>query len=216
MIGATALAVAGCGGSSGSTSSTAATPTTKAATAPIETAPEPTTTDAATGATKVTKPTTGGKTSPPGTALAVGDSAVVPYQPVDAPQSAPAKYKLKVTVTAIETGSLSDFNGIKLDATEKASKPTYVKVKMENVGSGNAGSGGNPMVEIEGVDGTGETQQSVVFFGDFPRCEYKEAPKPFMPGKSFESCSVFLIPGGITKAAYTGAEPYVTNPLTWK
>jgi hypothetical protein len=140
----------------------------------------------------------------------------VPYQPVGADQSAKPKFELQVTVTAIEKGSLSDFNGIKLDATEKASTPVYVKAKITNVSDGDAGSGGNPSVNIEGIDSTGETQQSVTFFGEFPRCEYTEAPKPLSKGKSFTTCLTFLVPGGITKAAYTGTEAYVLKPVTWR
>lgn len=152
----------------------------------------------------------------PGSSLAVGNTATVPYQPVGASQSAKPKFTLQVTITALEKGSLSDFNGIKLDATEKASTPVYIKAKITNAGPGDAGSGGNPSVNVEGVDTSGETQQSVTFFGDFPRCEYVEVPKPFTKGKSFTTCLTFLIPGGVAKAAYTGTEKYVLTPVTWK
>jgi hypothetical protein len=71
-------------------------------------------------------------------------------------------------------------------------------------------------VSIAGVDDTGATQQSTVTIGEFPRCEDKEPPKPFSRGKTVETCLIFLVPGGITKAAYTGTEAYVTSPVTWK
>lgn len=155
-------------------------------------------------------------TTPPGQALALGASATVPYQPVSAPQDATAKYKLRVVVSAIEKGRLSDFKGGRFTKAEQGSTPVYVRFKMTNVGDGDAGSAGNPAVEIEGVDGDGDTAQALVLYSAFPRCEYKQPPKPFTYGKSFESCLVFLVPGGIEKAVYTGTEAYVDSPVSWK
>jgi len=214
---AAAWGATGCGGSNTTTGSTATSTTTAATSSSASTTgagAAPSTTQAATSAASTAAGTSApsGSTSP-GTALGVGTTATVPYQPNS--ESTP-KFKLAVTVTAIEKGKLSDFNGIKLDSAEKASTPFYVKVKIANVGSGDAGGSNNPAINIEGVDSSGETQQSVTFLGDFPRCEYKEPPKPFSHGKSFEACLTFLVPGGITKAAYTGAEAYVTSPVTWK
>jgi len=147
--------------------------------------------------------TTANGTTPPGQTLALGASATVPDQPVSDSQSAPAKFKLRVTVSAMEKGKLSDFKGGK------------VKVKMTNIGSGDAGSGGNPMVEMQG-DSAGQMVQALVLYGTFPRCDYKQAPKPFSPGASFESCLVFLAPGSITAITYTGTEAYVDSPVSWK
>jgi len=135
---------------------------------------------------------------------------------VSASQSAPAKFKLRVTVSAMETGKLSEFKGGKFTKAQQGSTPVYVKVKMTNVGSGDAGSGGNPMVEMQGADSTGQMVPALVLYGTFPRCDYKQAPKPFSPGESFESCLVFLAPGGITATTYTGTEAYVDSPVSWK
>ena len=210
---AIAIALAGCGGGASSSSSAQTTPTSTTTTSTTTTTAG---TQSTTTASTTSSASTASGTTAPGSSLAVGDTATVPYQPVGADQSAKPKFTLQVTVSALEKGSLSDFNGIKLDATEKASTPVYIKVKIANDGPGDAGSGGNPSVNIEGVDTSGETQQSVTFFGDFPRCEYVEPPKPFTKGKSFTTCLTFLIPGGIAKAAYTGTEKYVLTPVTWK
>jgi hypothetical protein len=210
LAGLATIGLVGCGGSgSGSTASQAPTTTQAQATT------SPVSTGTSTSTTTSTATERSGTTAP-GTTLSAGETATVPYQPVGADQSAKPKFELQVAVTAIEHGKLSDFNGIKLDATEKAATPVYVKAKITNAGSGDASNGGNPSVNIEGVDTSGETQQSVTFFGDFPRCEYVEVPKPFTKGKSFTTCLTFLIPGGIVKAAYTGTEKYVLTPVTWK
>jgi hypothetical protein len=138
----------------------------------------------------------------------------MPYSTSDGSSSS-APFKLGVKVTAIEKGSLSDFNGIKLDSAEKASTPYYVKVELTNAGSGDAGKE-SPQIQIQGIDSTGEAQGSVSFLGEFPRCEDKEPPKPFTHGKSYSTCLTFLVPGGITKVGYTGTEQYSESPVTWK
>jgi hypothetical protein len=35
-------------------------------------------------------------------------------------------------------------------------------------------------------------------------------------GKSYETCLTFLVPGGITAAAYTGDSDYIDSPVMWK
>lgn len=203
---ATGLAACGGGGSSGSSAATTSAPATQAAATSAST----------TAATTTGQSAPAAGTTGPGTALAVGQTATVPFRPVSESTGKP-KFTLKVTVTAIEKGSLNDFNGIKLDAGQKASTPFYVKAKIENASPGDASAKDeNPSIQIQGVDNTGETQQSVTFLGEFPRCEDKQPPKPLSQGKSFETCLVFLVPGGIQKAAYTGAEEYITSPVTWK
>jgi hypothetical protein len=215
---ATMLVGAGCGSSS-SSSSSSSTPasapppatTTAASTTAATTSTPATTTSASTGATS-----TGGATAP-GTKLAMGATATVPYKDPGADVgNKPAPYKVQVTIQSLKKASLSDFNGIKLDAQQKASTPYYVKATITNVGNGDPGKA-DPAVAIEGVDTTGQTQQSVTFFGDFPPCNSTEAPKPFTRGKSWSTCLVFLVPGGITAVAYTGPpDDYISKPVTWK
>lgn len=163
--------------------------------------------------TGTTGPSKAAGVTAPATALAVGGTATVPYRPPGS--SGGPTFKLQVTVTAIDKGKLSDFSGIKLDASQRAGTPYYVKVRLTNAGAGDASRQANPSVAINGVDTTGATAQSVTFIGDFPHCPDKEAPKPFSHGKSFETCLTFLVPGGITKAAYVGTDSYITSPVTW-
>lgn len=192
-------ALAACGGSSSnSTSSSAAA----ASPQPSATAPAATAT-----------PATAAKGSAaPGTKLGVGSSATVRYTPLGAPGAKPST--LKVTVESVEQGTLGDFKGIQLDATQKASLPTYVKVKVTNLGPSPIDVDGTSAA-IEGLDNTGNTAQSVTFIGDFPRCPDHAATTPMRPGSSYDNCLTFLVPGGITKVAYTGTEAYVGSPVTW-
>jgi hypothetical protein len=121
---------------------------------------------------------------------------------------------LKVTVGSIERGTLADFNGIQLNANQKAGIPEYVKVRLTNLGPG-AMRGSDASVAVEGVDNTGQTEQSVTFIGDFPRCPDNESNTPLSSGQSFETCLTFLVPGGITKVAYSGTNSYIDSPVTW-
>ena len=56
-------------------------------------------------------------------------------------------------------------------------------------------SGGSPATYIDGIDDRGQRQRSVIFFGDFSRCQSK-TPKHLPPGASYTTCLTYLIPGG--------------------
>jgi hypothetical protein len=109
---------------------------------------------------------------------------------------------------------LSDFNGIQLDAGEKASTPYYVKVHVTNLGPANVDVDGTAAA-IEGVDNTGNNQSSVTFIGSFPKCPDAASTAPIGTGKGYDDCLTFLIPGGITKISYNGTTDYIDSPVTW-
>jgi hypothetical protein len=184
-------ALAACGGASSNSSSTPAAPASPPAAAPA---------------------TAAHGSAAPGTKLAVGRSATVRYTPLGAPGAKPST--LKVTVESLEQGTLGDFKGVQLDATQKASLPTYVKVKVTNLGPSPIDVDGTSAA-IQGLDNTGNTQQSVTFIGDFPRCPDHASTTQMGPGSSYDNCLTFLVPGGIRKVAYTGTEAYVSSPVTW-
>ncbi|HWB65930.1 MAG TPA: hypothetical protein VG708_03770 [Mycobacteriales bacterium] len=119
-----------------------------------------------------------------------------------------------MTVDSIEKGSLSDFNGIQLDAAQRAGTPEYVKVHITNLGPAPV-KGSEASVAIEGVDNTGQTQQSLTFIGDFPKCTENESQAQLGRGDTFQTCLTFLVPGGITKAAYVNGTDYIESPVTW-
>jgi hypothetical protein len=212
----TALAVAsvtavlaGCGGSSSTSgSATAAAPATAAAV-----------TSTVSASTAGGKPAgASSRLAAPGAKLAAGQSATVPYQTTKSNGANGPTYKLSITVESIERGTLADFNGIQLDADQKASTPYYVQVRLANLGPGTLNTSDNdPAGQIQGVDKTGQPQDSVTFLlGTFPRCPDHDTPKAFKPGQSFSTCLTFLVPGGITKVAYTGPpQSYYDSPVTW-
>ena len=212
------LGAAACGSTSSSGGGTQSASTSAGASAPAST----TTSSAAAAATTSTAAATssaagaGGSTAAPGATFKAGQTATVGFDTTTKAGKPGPSYKINVNVESITKGSLADFNGIKLDANEKASTPYYVKVKITSLGPGKMTTTDNdPAISVEGVDSTGQTQQSVTFFGDFPKCDEAETPNPLAVGKSFETCLTFLVPGGIRKVAYTGTESYITKPVTW-
>jgi hypothetical protein len=220
-----ASGLAACGGSSSSTTkaaavgtnASAATPATTSATA---TSSAPAATSSSASGAASTKASAGSSTAAkgaaPGTALSSGQPASVSFQTTPSSGTNGPSYKLQVTVESIKKGSLKDFNGIQLNASEKASTPYYATVRITNVGPTSFNTSSNdPAVSVEGVDDTGNTDTSVTFFGTFPPCPDADTPNPLRAGQSFQTCLTYLVPGGITKVAYTGTDAYETSPVTW-
>jgi hypothetical protein len=149
----------------------------------------------------------------PGTKLAVGQSAKVPFTPAGSTGTSKSS-TLLITVKSFEKGSLSDFNGLRLDANEKASTPYYVKVHVTNLGP-RAIDVDSSAAAIEGVDSTGNNQSSVTFIGEFPRCPDAASTKPLATGRGYDDCLTFLVPGGIKQVSYNGTSDYIDAPVTW-
>jgi hypothetical protein len=209
VLGALAtLALAGglaaCGGTSASSTTTATAAASASSAAPIGAK--------SSGATPSTASTIGGVASP-GTKLSVGQTAKVTYNPVAATRGGGSS-TLLVTVKSFKKASLSDFNGIQLDASQKASTPYFVKVHVANLGPHSIDVDGTAAA-IEGVDSTGSGQQSVTFIGTFPPCPDMASTTPLGPGHSYDDCLTFLVPGGITKVSYNGTTDYIDSPVTW-
>jgi hypothetical protein len=207
---ALACGLAACGGSSSSSSSSA---TGAAAPATSSSSTTATTASTASAAATTASASSSGATTAPGTKLKVGQSAKVKYMPAGSTNKSKAS-TLQVTVKSFDKGSLSDFNGIQLDAGEKASTPYYVKVHVTNLGPASVDVDGTAAA-IEGVDNTGNNQSSVTFIGTFPKCPDAASTAPLGTGKGYDDCLTFLIPGGITKISYNGTSDYIDSPVTW-
>jgi hypothetical protein len=202
---ALASGVGACGSSSSSSSSATSTGAAASSSA--------TTSSATSATTAAASASSSAGTVAPGTKLSVGQSAKVAYAPAGSTDKSKAS-TLLVTVQSFDKGTLSDFNGIQLDANEKASTPYFVKVHVTNLGPANVDVDGTAAA-IEGVDNTGNNQSSVTFIGDFPRCPDSASTKPMGAGKGYDDCLTFLVPGGITRVSYNGTSDYIDSPVTW-
>jgi hypothetical protein len=190
---------AGCGSSSSSSSSSPAGSSAASASS-----------SAASGAPAASS----GAVAKPGATFAVGQPATVDFIPPSQVTKTPVT-RLRITVQSIQKGTLADFKGVQLDAQQRAGSPVYVKVDITNVGSKPAQSD-TASADVQGIDNTGNTEQSLTIIGDFPRCNDTSSQAPIAPGKTLSTCLIYLVPGGITKVAYTGTNDYISSPVTWK
>jgi hypothetical protein len=195
------LGLAGCGGGSSKKESS------------------PTTTSATTTSATTTGTSSGGGTTKPGAKLKLGETARVKFKPLSAPTGNKKTYDLDVAVLEIEKGSIADdFKNVDLEADQKTSTPFYVSVKVTNAGAEVPVKNDDPDIRFDGIDDRGQEQGSVTFFGTFERCDDASAQTPFSNGESYESCLVYLVPGGgsIQQVNWSGSDEYVLKPVTWR
>jgi hypothetical protein len=200
------LAAAGCGGGSSGGSAAQSTAAPAATSAATTAAPVATTTVA-------TAPATAGGLTPIGSALQMGQPAVVSYTDDTTHKTS----NVEVTPEKIEQGTLDDFKNIQLDANQKTSTPFYVPLHVKNVGTGDL-SGSNPGEFIDGVDDRGQFQSDVIFIGSFDRCASAD-PKHFKPGESYDTCLTYLIPkgGSIVGMRWSAFDQKTgKSDITWK
>jgi hypothetical protein len=209
-----ALGATGCGSSSANSQSGGSSSASSSAAAAASTTAAVASTSAAGSSTAAAG---SGAAPKPGAKLAVGQPVTLPFDTTTSSGGNGPSYKLQVTVTSIRKGTLADFKGIQLDASEKAGIPYYVSVTLTNLGPGAINSETNdPTGAIQGIDNTGEPQDDITFlFGNFAPCPQTTLPNPLKPGKTVKTCLTFLIPGGITKVGYTGTQNYFDTPATW-
>ncbi len=214
-----ALGLAACssgasGSGSGSSSSPNSAPksSSSAPAAPSSSAPP-----AATGADGLTAP---------GTHLGFGQVATVGWIPPTLALE-PGTHKaltFKVTVQSIEKGTIADFKNVDLNAKQKKETPFYVKVMVTAASSQTWKGDDDPAISFRAIDDRGQEQGSLTFFGDFPRCDEVNAPKPFTSGKSYQSCFAYLLPSGASiknvewndgPTPANGVSAYFDKPIVW-
>ncbi len=143
-----------------------------------------------------------------GSALEVGDTATVAYQPNQKDVGV-----LDLTVTDLRKTSFKEsFQGWKLDKTVKKAQPYFVRAKVENVGEDDLGG---KRVPLYLVDGENTLVESSTFVSTFKPCPSKALPKKFGPGKKTTTCLVFLAPskGDLEAISFRPAQEF--NPITW-
>ena len=190
LLAATALAATGCSGGDDGSKSAATT------------SPSPTTRSSSSaslpGGTDVTAP---------GTTLAFGDTATVPYT------VAKKGTVLDLTVKSATQGSIDDFKGFDMsDPYKRKGGYYYVRVAVKNAGKKTFG--GVP-VPLWGISDKGLLLHSVDFKSAFATCPTENLPKDFAPKDKFETCLVFLSPnhGGLKGVSYRPTVDY--DPIEW-
>jgi hypothetical protein len=167
-----------------------------------------------------------GGLTPPGTHLGFGRDATVGWVPpsTDSGTGAHQGIKLRVTVESIEKGTMADFRNVDLNASERKSTPYYVQVRVTALGNTPPPKDSDPAITFQAIDDRGQQQESITFLGTFSRCDDSTPPKPFVHGRSYQSCLAYLIPGGgsIQKvqwddgpAAANQVTAYFDHPIVW-
>lgn len=199
--------VTGCGGASSASSSSAPSASNAAATSS-----GPGGSSGSGGSSASSTPAKSGTTAP-GTGLAAGQTATVPYTPLTSSGTAKAR-TLKVTVASVRNGSAADLKGVDLSGAPQGAIPQYATVTVTNLGPDTIDVDGTSDA-MQGIDHGGNQQDPVSFIGDFPPCPQDSSTTPVAAGQSFHTCLTYLVAGGITKVAYTGTDSYASSPVTW-
>jgi len=153
----------------------------------------------------------------PGTTLRVGETARVLLTPLNASFDDKRRFQLETSVTDIRKVAISDLKNVNLDAEQKEATPYFVTIEIANPGKA-VPADDDPGVRFKGVDDRGQEHNAVIFVGGFPQCDKTDMPRRFGNGKSYETCLVFMIPGGGTLegVAWSSGIEYVDKPVTWK
>jgi hypothetical protein len=142
-----------------------------------------------------------------GSALDVGDTAVVAYEPRQDKVAA-----LEITVTGLVDADFSDFVGWKLTPETRKTSPYFVEAKVKNVGDTNLGGEGVPLYA---VDGNNKLIEASTFQSTFKPCSPESFPKPFKKNDKGKFCLVYLAPdkGDFTAVSFRPVEEF--DPITW-
>jgi hypothetical protein len=146
--------------------------------------------------------------TPGGTRLAVGKPATVVHQVADSASSA-----MTVTVSAVERGSIKDFENFSLDAATRRSSPYYVRATVENLGPAGLGGAAMPLFAIDSAR-TSIPASDIV--GTFEPCPAPALPESFLPGARAELCLVYLLPKGHKVSAVTLQTGATADAVTWQ
>lgn len=208
-----ALVLSACGGEEPAEP----TPTTDTTTSEEET-------QVTTPADDATAPAAGAaELTPQGTALAMGDKAVVPFR------AGGDQGLVGVTITKIDKGAPADLVALELGAQADGYTPYYIRTTVTNESGGDWG--GTSLVSLQGLLADGAESGGVFSVpASFEPCGKGSAGDDFVTvGASYETCSVALAPESaeVTGVAYEvdayddaapeGAEAdYATAPITWK
>lgn len=171
--------------------------------------PEPSTTSPTAGETSYLPVPEGVELTPQGSDLAVGDAAVVAWEPRQDLVGV-----LDVTVTRLERTSFDEsFQGWQLDAETRRSTPYFVRVSVENAGDSEVGGRDVPLYAVDPAD---TLISASTFQARFEPCPGNGVfPKTFGPGDAKDLCLVYLVPDGgeLTAVSFRPSQDF--DPITW-
>jgi hypothetical protein len=143
-----------------------------------------------------------------GSELAVGDQAVVAFEPRQDQVGV-----LDVRVTRLEKTSFREsFSGWQLDAATRRTNPYFVHATVKNVGGTDLGGRSVPLYIVDGRNTLIEASE---FASTFKPCPSKALPDTFENGDRAKVCLVYLSPrnGELTAVSFRPTEDF--DPIIW-
>ncbi len=147
-----------------------------------------------------------------GTALALGDTATVAWEPDQKTVGV-----LDIKVTSMEKASFKQFVGWDITKKIKKTSPYFVRATVTNAGEANLGSKkGLVPVPLYGVDDQNRLIESSPFLGSFKPCDGAAFPEKFKSGATTKACMVYLVPdkGAIEAVSFRPDQEF--NPIIWE
>ncbi|MDT9591912.1 hypothetical protein RDV89_02450 [Nocardioides zeae] len=151
-----------------------------------------------------------GDLTEPGTTLAIGDTATVPYG------YAGNDGVIAVTVTGIEQGDRNALVEQGIDDLDDADQAYYIRFEFEAVENAEGLAGMN--LSLDGMDAQGNPAQGAISFqGGFGECESGSAPSDW-DGSAFENCSTVILDSEVTAAFFSDGDysAFSGNQVTWE
>ena len=147
-------------------------------------------------------------------ALALGRAAIAPFIDYGTPnQGKPTK--VGVRVHDVRKGRIADFKGFDLEPAQRRATPYYIDATFENRGRF-ALSRNLLQASLEDADGREYRPTELVMLGgSFRRCP-QPARLVLKPGRSFDGCSVVLLPKDARPGRVRFQGDVTENPVHWK
>ncbi|MGC4109622.1 MAG: hypothetical protein QM747_04185 [Nocardioides sp.] len=200
---ATALLLAGCGGGSSSPSAGDGGSTGS------DSGPSSGSSGSSGGSGGSTPSTAAGVSlTPQGTALTLGQTARVTWQPQGKGTSVAA-----ITVTKLQKMSISAFSDWRLDKKTQHSTPYFVHATIRNLGNTDLSG---TVVPLYLLDQSNTLLQPSSFQASYPPCPSQPLPPKFKHGKTARVCLVYFILHHGTLQAISFRPTGDFDAITWK
>ncbi|MBA2446301.1 MAG: hypothetical protein H0V49_13370 [Nocardioidaceae bacterium] len=146
-------------------------------------------------------------TTLPGTELAVGERAVVRYEP-----DRKHRAVLAISVAKVVRGKVQDLEQFNLGEDTKRSSVYYTTLKVRKLGGGDVSG---EWVTVYGAVSKTMVVPPVTFASTFARCDYQPLPSRFRTGEKATLCMVMLAPkrGKISHIQWRPADG--SAPISW-
>ncbi|MBS4753471.1 hypothetical protein KG112_11720 [Nocardioides sp. zg-ZUI104] len=214
LLATSSLALTACGGEDEDTD---AKDKTSQSTEETTEATETPTESAETETSPVAPAAPAGDVTAPGTELAIGEPAVVPFT-----SGTDSSGTVEVTITEIKKGSADDLKPLNLGDRAAGLVPYYIQVNVKGVSGSETLAHTSINESIEGALPDGSRAQTLSIIGTFEPCDNVSFPGEFADGTSYTTCVPYLAQESteVSSARYAQRDSeyssYDGKPVVWK